>query len=93
MECHVFPGSHGEVDLKKAIAQSCNVYFFRIAEKIGHQSLIKEAKSLGFDRNPKIELPSLRDKPIVPDPEWKKNTLELDWTLEDTFNISIGQGG
>ena len=29
MECHVFPGSHGEVDLKKAIAQSCNVYFFR----------------------------------------------------------------
>ncbi|MEC8043605.1 MAG: penicillin-binding transpeptidase domain-containing protein [Verrucomicrobiota bacterium] len=93
MECHVFPGSHGEVDLKKAIAQSCNVYFFRIAEKIGHQSLIKEAKSLGFDRNPKIELPSLRDKPIVPDPEWKKNALGVNWTLEDTFNISIGQGG
>ena len=31
MECHVFPGKHGELTLKDAIAQSCNVYFFRCA--------------------------------------------------------------
>ena len=93
MECHVFPGKHGELSLKDAIAQSCNVYFFRCAEKIGHQNLIQEAKMLGFNQNPNLELPSLRDTPIVPDPKWKKEALGVKWTLEDTFNISIGQGG
>ena len=93
MECHVFPGKHGELTLKDAIAQSCNVYFFRCAEKIGHNKLIEEAKNLGFDKNPSLELPQLRDSPIVPDPQWKKNTLGIKWNLEDTFNISIGQGG
>ena len=93
MECHVFPGKHGELTLKDAIAQSCNVYFFRCAEKIGHNKLIEEAKNLGFDKNPSLELPQLRDSPIVPDPQWKKIHLGIKWNLEDTFNISIGQGG
>ena len=93
MECHVFPGRHGDLSLKDAISQSCNVYFFRWAEKLGHEKLIQEAKVLGFDRNPVLELPNLRDKSIVPDPRWKKDKLGVNWTLEDTFNISIGQGG
>ena len=93
MECHVFPSRHGDLSLKDAISQSCNVYFFRWAEKLGHEKLIQEAKVLGFDRNPVLELPNLRDKSIVPDPRWKKDKLGVNWTLEDTFNISIGQGG
>lgn len=93
MECHVFPGRHGELDLREAISQSCNVYFFRCAERIGYEKLIEEAKGLGFTENPSLELPKLRDSPIVPDPDWKKKTLGVKWTLEDTFNISIGQGG
>ena len=93
MECHVFPGIHGDMNLEDAISQSCNVYFYRLAEKIGYQSLINTAKFVGLDHNPTIEVPSLRDKPIVPDPEWKKNRIGVRWTLEDTFNIAIGQGG
>ena len=69
------------------------MYFYRLAEKIGYQSLINTAKFVGLDHNPTIEVPSLRDKPIVPDPEWKKNRIGVRWTLEDTFNIAIGQGG
>ena len=38
-------------------------------------------------------MPSLRDKPIVPDPDWKSKRIGVRWTLEDTFNIAIGQGG
>ena len=91
MECHVFPGSHGEVSLRQAIAQSCNVYFFKCAERMGYAALIEEAKLLGFTENPKLQIPSVRDTPIVPDPAWKKNHLGVKWTLEDTFNISIGQ--
>ncbi len=93
MKCHVHPGRHGDLDLREAIAQSCNVYFFRCAERLGHGPIIDEAIRLGMDRKPTIELPRLRDQPIVPDPQWKKRTLGVNWTMEDTFNISIGQGG
>jgi cell division protein FtsI/penicillin-binding protein 2 len=93
MECHVFPGKHGEMNLEDAISQSCNVYFYRLGEKIGFQKLIDAAKFMGLDHNPSIEVPTLRDRPIVPDPEWKKKRLGVRWTLEDTFNIAIGQGG
>ena len=93
MKCHVHPGQHGELNLRQAIAQSCNVYFFRCAEKMGHSALIDEARRVGMSEKPLLDLPSLRDSPIVPDPEWKKKTVGVKWTMEDTFNISIGQGG
>ncbi len=93
MKCHVHPGQHGELDLPAAIAQSCNVYFFRCAERMGHEKLIAEARRLEMDKQPSLSLPSLRDTPIVPDPIWKKKNLGVKWTMEDTFNISIGQGG
>jgi cell division protein FtsI/penicillin-binding protein 2 len=93
MKCHVHPGNHGPLTLRKAIAQSCNVYFFRSAEKMGHDHLIAEARDLEMDQKPPLALPSLRDTPILPDPTWKKNNLGVKWTMEDTFNISIGQGG
>ena len=93
MKCHVHPGQHGELNLRQAIAQSCNVYFFRCAERLGHEHLISEARRVGMDQRPLLDLPSLRDSPIVPDPTWKKNRVGVNWTMEDTFNISIGQGG
>ena len=93
MKCHVHPGQHGEMDLQQAISQSCNVYFFRCAEKMGHHALINEARRVGMDQKPPLDLPSLRDSPIVPDPKWKKERIGVKWTMEDTFNISIGQGG
>jgi len=93
MKCHVHPGQHGLLNLSKAIAQSCNVYFFRWAEQMGHDHLIAEAKKLEMDKKPELSLPRLRDTPILPDPTWKKNNLGVNWTMEDTFNISIGQGG
>ena len=93
MICHVHPGTHGELTFREAIARSCNIYFFRIAEKIGHQNLIAEARRLNMHIPPTVQLPSPRGFPIVPDPEWKKKAIGVGWTLEDTFNISIGQGG
>jgi len=93
MICHCYPGRHGEMDLRQAEAQSCNVYFFQLAEKLGEKALIEEAKAFGMDRSPVIELPSLRNSPNVPDPKWKKNRMGENWALEDTFNVAIGQGG
>ncbi len=93
MECHVFPGRHGEMTLVDAIAQSCNIFFFRVGEKAGQKALIEESKLFGMHETPTIEMPSLPDHPIVPDPEWKLKRIGETWKLEDTFNVSIGQGG
>ena len=93
MICHVHPGTHGELTFREAVARSCNVYFFRIAERIGHENLIAEARRLNMHSSPSVQLPSPPGSPIVPDPDWKKKALGVGWTLEDTFNISIGQGG
>ena len=92
MICHVYPGSHGELTFREAIARSCNVYFYRMGERIGHLGLIREARGLNMHLSPPIQLPST-GSPIVPDPEWKKKATGVAWTLEDTFNITIGQGG
>ena len=93
MICHCYPGRHGEMNLKNAEAQSCNVYFYQLAERLGEARLIQEAKSFGMDETPTIELPSLRNSPNVPDPDWKKKSIGEKWALEDTFNVAIGQGG
>ncbi|MBO94428.1 MAG: hypothetical protein CMI32_05960 [Opitutales bacterium] len=93
MECHVFPGQHGEMNMVNAIAQSCNVYFFQMGERAGHDTLIAESKRFGMHERPPIQLPNVPDKPLVPDPDWKQRKLQVDWTLEDTLNVSIGQGG
>ena len=93
MICHCYPGRHGEMDLRNAEAQSCNVYFYQLAELLGEEPLIREAKSFGMDQTPNIELPKLRNSPNVPDPEWKKKRVRENWALEDTFNVAIGQGG
>ena len=93
MECHVFPGRHGEMNMMSAIAQSCNVYFFQMGEQAGYNTLIAESKRFGMNERPPIQLPGVPDKPLVPDPAWKKKKIGIEWTLEDTFNMSIGQGG
>ena len=48
------------------------MYTFRCAERMGHEKLIAEARRLEMDQKPSLDLPSLRDAPIVPDPIWKK---------------------
>jgi cell division protein FtsI/penicillin-binding protein 2 len=93
MECHCYPGRHGPMNLRSAEAQSCNIYFFQIAERLGEKLLIAEAKSFGMNQSPDIQLPRLRNSPNVPDPEWKKKSVGEKWALEDTFNVAIGQGG
>lgn len=93
MECHVFPGRHGEMNMVSALTQSCNVYFFQMGEKAGHAILIAESKRFGMNERPAIQLPSVPDKPLVPDPSWKKRKIGVEWALEDTLNVSIGQGG
>ncbi len=90
---------HDWVDLKKAIAVSCNVYFWSVGG--GY----KDVKGLGIEKIKKYWLEfNLGNKTgidlvgestgVLPDPEWIKNNRKYDpvWKLGDTYNVSIGQG-
>lgn len=88
---------HGWTDMKKAIAESCNVYFFTIGGGYGDQeglgpTRIKQYLELfGWGKKTGIDLPGEKAG-FLPDKEWKKETLKEGWWDGDTYNMSIGQG-
>lgn len=88
--------AHGWVDMKKAIAQSSNVYFYTVGGGFGNQeglgpTKIKEYLELfGWGSKTGIDLPA-ETAGFVPDPEWKKETLGEGWWDGDTYFLSIGQ--
>ena len=90
--------AHGEVNLKKAISQSCNVFFINYGLETTPQFIAAEAKRFGFNHPTGIELPSEFKNPRVADPIWRKenwksaNLPDGIWRGGDTANISIGQG-
>jgi penicillin-binding protein 2 len=82
---------HGPISFTEALAQSCDVYFYELAKKIGHKNIIAMANKVGFNRQLGIDLPNEK-KGLVPTPQWKKVTKKEGWYLGDTILLSIGQG-
>lgn len=82
---------HGNVDLVQAISQSCNPYFYNLAQTIGIDSIAAMARKMGYGSKTGIELP-FEQVGIVPDPLWKKQMKLGSWYKGDTINVSIGQG-
>jgi penicillin-binding protein 2 len=84
-------GGHGHVDLKEAIAQSVNTYFFQLAVDLGIDRLSSYAAQFGFGAPTGIDLPG-EGVGILPSREWKRGKLAQAWYPGDTVNIGIGQG-
>lgn len=82
---------HGYVDLKKALTESANVYFYRAAHEYGSAVITKNVKNFGFGKATGIDLPGEK-KGLVPSPEWKKKTFKEGWYTGDTIIFAIGQG-
>jgi penicillin-binding protein 2 len=83
-------GGHGLLNLHQAIVQSCDVYFYQVAEKLGIDRLAKYIQGFGFGRPTGI---ALNERPgIAPSREWKLNALKKPWYLGETIVTSIGQG-
>jgi penicillin-binding protein 2 len=92
-------GRHGIVDMRRAIAKSCNTYFYAMGHRVGYDNIAPMAKRLGLGQ--KFDLPVVSQSfGTVPDSEWKARRYQLnkrlierpDWTASDTLNASIGQG-
>jgi penicillin-binding protein 2 len=95
--CHLHSG-HGERDLRGAIRDSCNVFFYKYGLEIGPDLIAAEAKRFGYNHPTGIELPAEFAKPRVADPEWRRtswksaNLPDGIWRAGDTANTAIGQG-
>lgn len=92
-------GRHGSVDMRRAIAKSCNTYFYAMGHRVGYDNIAPTAKRLGLGA--KFNLPVVSQSyGTVPNSDWKlrkynetKGLVERpDWTASDTLNASIGQG-
>ncbi|MFQ5877395.1 MAG: penicillin-binding protein 2 [Acidobacteriota bacterium] len=86
-------GGHGTLDMVDAIAQSCNVYFYKLGHEMGIERIARWARVLGFGRPTGIDLPN-EEEGTVPDPEWKRRAMPNDpvWHPGETVSVSIGQG-
>ena len=92
-------GRHGTVNMHRAIAKSCNTYFYAMSNRIGYDKIAPMAKYLGLGQ--KFDLPLVsQNYGTIPDSEWKRKRFEKsrklverpDWTRSDTLNAVIGQG-
>ncbi|MBF0153386.1 MAG: penicillin-binding protein 2 [Magnetococcales bacterium] len=84
-------GGHGSVDMVQAIAQSCDVYFYRLADKIGIDALERYARKFGFGESSGIRLTGERPG-LMPSREWKRARHRTSWFPGETLITAIGQG-
>ena len=88
--CWKYSG-HGSTDLLKGIEESCDVYFYNLAERIGIERIAKTARKFGIGITPNLPLSGI-SKGLIPSKIWKKNNKNQSWFTGDTLNSGIGQG-
>jgi penicillin-binding protein 2 len=88
--CWVKSG-HGDVSLPKAIYQSCDVFFYTLAEKLGIDRIAKYATALGLGQKSGIDLPN-EVSGVMPSEEWKIRNFKQKWFAGETISVGIGQG-
>ena len=83
---------HGKVDLKSAMAQSCDAYFYQVAKLLGVDKLSDTAKKFGLGEKVFDNLFENEKKGLIPNTSWKENTLGENWYAGETIIAGIGQG-
>jgi penicillin-binding protein 2 len=84
-------GGHGSIDLRHAIQQSCDVYFYTVANMVGVDKINKWATALGMGVMSGIDLPN-EVQGLVPSTEWKREKMHEKWYAGETISVGIGQG-
>ncbi len=88
--CWVTHG-HGVVDFTKAIYQSCDVFFYTLAERLGIERIAKYATEFGLAQKTGIDLPN-EASGVMPSEEWKIRNFKQKWFAGETISVGIGQG-
>lgn len=82
---------HGDVDISKAIYQSCDVFFYTLAEKLGIERIAQYATEFGLGQKTGIDLPQ-EVSGVMPSEEWKIRNFKQKWFAGETISVGIGQG-
>jgi penicillin-binding protein 2 len=96
-ECFPDWKPHGSADLDKAISESVNPYFYKIAggykdfKGLGVEKLYNYLDQFYFGKKTGIDVPG-EVAGVLPNPEWKKENINEKWSLGDTYNMAIGHG-
>lgn len=82
---------HGEVDVVRALAESCDVFYYQVGEALGVDALAKYAKAMGLGSATGINL-DRESKGLIPTSEWKLKRFGVPWQGGETLSVAIGQG-
>lgn len=82
---------HGTVNVDTAIAQSCDVYFYNLAQDLGIDRMADFLQDFGFGRRTGIDIPG-ELKGILPSSAWKRKAMNQPWYGGETLSVGIGQG-
>ncbi len=89
--CWQHKGGHGRVDMLKGIYQSCDVYFYHFAQKMGMEVIVPMLRRIGLEQKFALPLGS-QSFGTVAGPAWKERHYHQPWAIYDTVNCTIGQG-
>jgi penicillin-binding protein 2 len=89
-KCHQ-KGGHGAISLHRAIAQSCDVYFYTVGNKMGIDNISYYADLVGYGKTTGVDLPNEKTG-LNPSQAWVMKTQHHKWYAGDTISVSIGQG-
>ncbi|KNG93209.1 penicillin-binding protein 2 [Pseudaestuariivita atlantica] len=82
---------HGNVDLERSLKESCDVYYYDLALKVGIERITAMARRLGLGERHGVPM-SAESAGVAPTREWKRSRFGKDWVIGDSVNASIGQG-
>src|SRR5215467_7024535 len=82
---------HGDVDITKGIYQSCDVFFYTLAEKLGIGKIAQYATAFGLGQKTGVDLPQ-EASGVMPSEEWKLRNFRQKWFAGETISVGIGQG-
>jgi len=90
--CHIRRPGHGRMNLRRAMAQSCDIYYWTVGrDNLTAERIVSYARDYGFGSVTGIDLPG-EIEGFVPTPQWKTRRFHERWQGGDTMNMAIGQG-
>lgn len=84
-------GGHGRVNLERSLMESCDVYYYDIAQKVGIDKIAEMGRRLGLGIRHDLPMSAITEG-NMPDMAWKLQRHKAEWRVGDTINASIGQG-
>ncbi|MFE3838933.1 penicillin-binding protein 2 [Pseudogemmobacter sonorensis] len=84
-------GGHGNTSLTRSISESCDVYYYDIAQRVGIDRIAEMGRKLGLGIRHDLPMSAITEG-NMPTRDWKQSRHGQDWRIGDTINASIGQG-